>query len=355
VKTGYNGDVKVWLGRISALSSRARVVLVVFVVLGCGAGVWLVAKMGGGASAPPDNRDAARGAARAAQVAALTRDQDMDGLKDWEEAIFRTDPAIADTDADGTTDGEEIEQGRDATKPNTSADPQRPDDIAATLAPFISISEDVLNPALNMTEQFSRSLLPDIVGPILSGKSPQTGDLVRKASTLDFLQNPERIWVGAKQYSTADITLSPKNDLATIAQMFLALNHALIRHTTTPSDGQEVIINFIQNPASEEARSSLLAYQNTFGGLARDIIKTPVPQEYASVILAYLNTLSKIHYSLGLITNLENDPISALISIKALPQAQEEFSVVVAKAQNESKKIVERKVKELNDAQRKNP
>ncbi|MEK7541563.1 MAG: hypothetical protein AAB533_01815, partial [Patescibacteria group bacterium] len=90
------------LGRISALSSRARVVLVVFVVLGLGGGLFFVVRMRGGPYAP--------------QVAALTRDQDADGLKDWEEGIFRTDPQNPDTDADGTPDGEEIKQNRDPLK-----------------------------------------------------------------------------------------------------------------------------------------------------------------------------------------------------------------------------------------------
>ena len=40
-------------------------------------------------------------------------DTDADGLKDWEEALWKTDPKKADTDGDGTSDNEEISIGRD--------------------------------------------------------------------------------------------------------------------------------------------------------------------------------------------------------------------------------------------------
>ena len=43
------------------------------------------------------------------------RDSDGDGLKDWEEILWKTDPNKADTDGDGAPDGEEVKMGRDPT------------------------------------------------------------------------------------------------------------------------------------------------------------------------------------------------------------------------------------------------
>ena len=298
----------------------------------------------------PDGH-AAQEQARAEQIAALTRDQDADGLKDWEEGIFRTNPAVADTDADGTIDGDEIKQNRDPLTPNTSTDSEKPDDLAVTPAPLIVASDGSLSWTQNMTEEVSRSLLPDIVGPILSGKSPQSEDIAYKVSNFAFLQNPEQIWGGAKQYSAADIISSPRNDLASIAQMFLAITRAVSARMSVQQDAQSIIVNFVQDPRSENTQSAFLLYQQSMGGLIQDIRGVPIPPEYIGFILSYLNTLSKMHYSLALIANLENDPVSALIAIKALPQVQENFAAVVAKTQNESKKIVERRVKETANAQ----
>lgn len=332
---------------------RAGVFLAIFVVLGLGVALYFGVKRGDDGEGNAARHDPDISGGRAAHIAALTRDEDADGLKDWEEAIFRTDPLVADTDADGTPDGEEVKQGRDSLNPNTSINPQKPNDFAA--APTLFPADDAFNPAPNVTEQFSRSILPDIMGPILAGKSPQSDDLTRKASNFDLLQRPERIWIGAKQYSAADIAAHPKNDLPAIVQMFLSISQTIVKYTGAPSDDQNTIINFIQNPASEDARASLLAYQNRLDGLIQDIRRIPVPQDYREFILSYLNTLSKMRYSLALIANLEDDPISALLAVKALPQAQEDFSATVARTQDESKKIVERKVKELTSIPKKLP
>jgi hypothetical protein len=58
----------------------------------------------------------------AENLVALNNDADRDGLKDWEEVLWKTDPNNPDTDGDGTKDGEEVKEGRDPTKkgPNDS-------------------------------------------------------------------------------------------------------------------------------------------------------------------------------------------------------------------------------------------
>ncbi|MDP3902239.1 MAG: hypothetical protein Q8Q21_01460 [bacterium] len=45
----------------------------------------------------------------------LTKDADGDGLADWEEALWKTDPNNPDTDGDGVSDGEEVAAGRNPT------------------------------------------------------------------------------------------------------------------------------------------------------------------------------------------------------------------------------------------------
>lgn len=50
-------------------------------------------------------------------AAALIADSDRDGLKDWEEELWRTDPLNPDTDKDGTGDAEEIKKGRNPVIP----------------------------------------------------------------------------------------------------------------------------------------------------------------------------------------------------------------------------------------------
>lgn len=45
------------------------------------------------------------------------RDSDEDGLPDWEEALYGTNPRNPDTDGDGTNDGDEVRSDRNPNKP----------------------------------------------------------------------------------------------------------------------------------------------------------------------------------------------------------------------------------------------
>src|SRR5689334_1381538 len=65
----------------------------------------------------------------------LQSDADGDGLKYWEEALWKTDPNKFDTDGDGTGDGQEVREGRnpliagvdDTLTPIQSLDPKNID------------------------------------------------------------------------------------------------------------------------------------------------------------------------------------------------------------------------------------
>ena len=56
------------------------------------------------------------------QIVFYRKDSDNDGLRDWEEGLWRTNPHHIDSDGDGVIDGEELVIGRDPHKPS-------PDDL----------------------------------------------------------------------------------------------------------------------------------------------------------------------------------------------------------------------------------
>lgn len=90
-------------------------------------------------------------------IESLSKDSDNDGLKDWEEALWKTDVNNPDTDGDGTADGEEVKLSRDPLKAG-------PDDkLEEKVLSAISQSGvgGGINPsgsAVNLTELFSKNL-----------------------------------------------------------------------------------------------------------------------------------------------------------------------------------------------------
>lgn len=75
-------------------------------------------------------------------------DADKDGLADWEEELYGADPNNADTDADGTIDGEEIKLKRDPT-------------IFGPNDPLVT-TKDLFNSTFDMTK-FATGTLTDTV------------------------------------------------------------------------------------------------------------------------------------------------------------------------------------------------
>ena len=65
----------------------------------------------------PTQRELLKTNNTAATSTLISPDTDRDGLLDWEETLWKTDPTQADTDKDGTSDSQEVAERRDPTKP----------------------------------------------------------------------------------------------------------------------------------------------------------------------------------------------------------------------------------------------
>ena len=72
------------------------------------------------------------------------KDSDNDGLKDWEEVLWKTDPNNPDSDKDGVSDGEEIKINRNPAKPGPN------DEL-----------DDASLESRNMDDEFFENLFPE--------------------------------------------------------------------------------------------------------------------------------------------------------------------------------------------------
>ncbi len=102
--------------------SPLKGVIAVLILLLFGVGAYLTRERGSENTTPPESSPStetsttdARSAKNGVLPSALN-DTDRDGLKDFEETLWKTDPANPDTDGDGSTDGEEVQNDRNPLK-----------------------------------------------------------------------------------------------------------------------------------------------------------------------------------------------------------------------------------------------
>lgn len=138
----------------------------------------------------------------------LTADTDKDGLPDWKENLYDTNPKKPDTDTDGTNDSDEISQNRDPLKANTALSNQEPNDkIDTAIIEENKKNLDEYN-KLTSTEKMARDLMSNILAsqPANGGKIDQsTADYIVKKSLQDI---PQKNYTGVTKESDLNLIKS---------------------------------------------------------------------------------------------------------------------------------------------------
>lgn len=307
--------------RISATPRLFWAVLVVlFVFAAAGAAAFLVLRPAEVTHENSDRSPAAAGKALSAKNSAeLDRDDDADGLKNWQEALWRTDPKNPDTDGDGTNDGSEIRAGRNPLVPGPN-DKAEPGALAAGNA-----NAEAGN-SYNLTEQFlgkvEAGLLPTLRERGANGEiSPEAANAILPAiGELD----PEKV-LAVPKVTAADLVRSGKSDAATIKKYFN--DFAAIYTETFPSFSRDSTTGKLipAFPVGRGADANDPAVMFAVLRSAFSQLKNlPVPasfEDFAITELTYLRSLERIA---EVLQNAERDPLAGIVAVTEL-QAQTEL------------------------------
>lgn len=319
-------------GKLVPTSKKARFLLAVFVVGGALAGILWNAKK------PQETQDqffSAQVLTREEQLKKLAQDSDQDGLKDWEEGIFRTDKTNPDTDGDGTPDGEEVKQRRDPAK-------AAPGDTLE-IQP-IERGEIEKNGLRNLTEEFTRTFAIGPIGQIIAGQKP-----IIDARTIEsYTDQLLRIGVlnAAGAITEKNIKLNPDPSIAAMKAYFAAVNELWQKNFGSLSGTEEI---FIMMRALEEENYQSLAkleayaagYQNTITAL----LSIPAPPPAKEFHLQLLNFLAKILFATERMRNAEQDPLAAIIALQERAQLELQFKQFMDAFKTQTLIILEQRLK----------
>jgi len=211
----------------------------------------------------------------------INQDTDLDGIPDWEESLWATNPAKKDTNNDGISDNEEISQTK-----NASGDEEH----------------------LTQTDKFSRELFSAVATLNQNGLVDETTVDNLSDSLADQIQNraPRRVF----QLSELKVI---KDRGTESAEEYNDAQKAIFRKHVPSVSLENVLTEAIRDSGNidMEALSKLDLIINQINGVVRELLALKVPESLAQSHLEVINEFEKLSENLSDMKLIEVDPIVA--------------------------------------------
>lgn len=240
-------------------------------------------------------------------------DTDNDGLKDWEEKIYGTDPKKPDTDSDGTPDGEEIRLRRNPLKPP-------PDEILST-----AFQEKEPAVEKNLTQRMVEAVGKAYIEQKRNGQPGVKFDAKTVAAKafneLDYTP-PETTKITLK-----DLHISHDESPDAVRAYLNRLGDVFSQDVYPPSQPKplELALDIMKKKRSEKETTGFDLYIDIAKRTIQKLISMPVPyswtKEHTELATASFGALN----SLYAMRNLETDPVNAIMVIQPYINTQLSF------------------------------
>lgn len=221
------------------------------------------------------------------------KDLDNDGLKQWEETLWKTDPNNPDTDGDGTLDGEEIKQGRDPTKPG-------PGDKFTE-----SLSEG------NKTENFTKDFLSSVLNSPESGNLDETAKQKLRESVITSVTQDKL----SDKYAISDLKIINVNSKESLRKFGNSSAEIINRYTESFTENEIVVFQGIVQSQDTSRIEELNVYIEAYEKIINDLIKLETPSDISNLELKLINNFFKVSESIKNMKKLQQDPITSLTGV----------------------------------------
>jgi Bacterial TSP3 repeat len=301
------------------LPSKKILVMLALLIVGIGALVIYAYERGSNTDyINTSNQNALVVASSSVSAATSQIDSDHDGLPDWEETLYGTDPHNPDTDGDGTPDGQEVALGRNPLV-------KGPNDFLASKNNPNATSTEKEN--LTLTDTFARNFFTEYMNMQQSGVQITSTNADQIAS--DYLKKTPLPSITAKQYTQADLSLTD-SDQAHLSSYQNAITAIFAKYWPTGKTNELSIMQqaFVNNDtkALDNMTVIISAYQNTLS----NSLTLSVPKLAVSLHLNMINSLSVYIQTLKMIQLAYTDPLSGLVGLNAYQTNQANVLVSMA-------------------------
>lgn len=247
----------------------------------------------------------------------LDTDTDRDGLADWKETLWKTDPDNPDTDQDGTTDGKELAQNRDprVAGPNDQLSKiEKSETATTTLTQTDILAREIFAGLLALDKEglLSAETIEEYVADIIERLAPQTPKLF----TLKELNiGSEDTALAAHTYGNAVGTILAE-EIASVGKE--EGNELVIMYQAVESKDPEQLSRLIPRAAARERMTERLR-------------AVSVPPSASLLHLELINRSNTLAIALRNIASFSNDSFAVILWFEVYRQKFDQFETLFNK------------------------
>lgn len=266
-----------------------------------------------------------------------SKDSDNDGLMDWQENTWQTDPCKPDTDKDGYLDGEEVTAGYDPTKPAPNDKLTNEELIQSRPLPN-NLTHALAQSLTKKMMEGEMGLITDALDPASISTSNQAvnaaiQETVNKA-LLDFL---------LPNISDQEIIISSDNSQAAIQNYAREISELMNKQEEKVFTGQEktfeseseLFYDAIQNRDFTEISKYLELYR----GASEAIKQIPTPSNLANIhkeLIGIFSVMSNIYQA---VKEIDTDPLKTNLALEQYGAVSKSINQMLLKLAEQVQKV----------------
>lgn len=230
------------------------------------------------------------------------KDSDTDGLPDWQEALYGTDPLNPQSFKAGVNDGEAVAQGLIEPKVIVREEKEATD--------IDSIPGTIAAPS-SLTDRFSQTLLKQYLAN--RGETPPTSAEIVAFVEAGIAELSAGNTSSAK-FSTNDVRVASDSGNAALSA-YAARAETIFAANTVSADRNE--LSYFADALKDDAAAlaKIKAISGAYRDIANALIATPVPAEARQAHLSIANALMHMSETSADMATLKEDPLRALMGI----------------------------------------
>lgn len=227
----------------------------------------------------------------------ITTDSDGDGLKDWEEILFGTDPQNPDTDGDGILDGQDNNDGR--TKTSGGIDRSKVEALSNTEKLAFKLFEGYID--LKQRRYLGTNIEENFVAGLVSDNIPSI------VSTI---------------YDTNDIAISKSIGEVKVQEYLKSLNDAFLPLFKIQEDELITFARIIDS-GDTNGFAQLEFAKKKYEETILNMLTIVVPQDAAIIHIDILNAFSFFVGVLDTMIYVDDDPLIALVAVNGYTKGED--------------------------------